>query len=185
MATHYTNALPCATLPNLTTNGFRITEPVSQTPAAVPPTQTQAEFEAEAEPLPVIDKDEICPRFMGGCGNKDSTLSCGCRENLDGRLFQVDELEEMFRTYANQAKTQIQTYHLDVFVGGLLIGTNLPKIGWMMLSYAATFPVLIAFQHPDAFIQLYKKKPEYFIVLISGLIACQAYALYCIRNLIF
>jgi hypothetical protein len=154
MATHYTNALPCAslpcaTLPNLTTNGFRSsvqtiatnTEPIAEAPAVQPPV---------------------------------AQIS----------LIEDDFPQEMLQTYTNEAKTQIQTYHLDVFIGGLLIGTNLPKIGWMMLSYAATFPVLIAFQHPDAFIQLYKKKPEHFIVLVSGLIACQAYALYCIRNLI-
>ena len=85
--------------------------------------------------------------------------------------------------YAKEAQTQIQTYRLDIFVSGLLIGVHLPKIGWMMLSYAATFPVLIAFQHPDLFIQLYKKKPEYGVLLISGLVACQAYAVYCLHSL--
>jgi hypothetical protein len=167
MATHYTNALPCdtlpnATLPNLTTNGFRLAESSAAT-------QTQI---------------EICPRFMGGCGRTDPAQSCNCIENIDGQFFQVSETNEILN-YVNQAKTQIQLYRLDAFVGGLLIGTHLPKIGWMMLSYAATFPVLVAFQHPDVFIKLYNKNPEYFVILVSGLVACQAYALYCIRNLIF
>ena len=99
-------------------------------------------------------------------------------------LVEEDTLPQtMLIAYAKEAKTQIQTYHLDVFVGGLLMGVHLPKIGWMMLSYAATFPVLIAFQHPELFIQLYKKKSEYGVLLVSGLVACQAYALYCLRNL--
>uniref|UniRef100_A0A6C0LND4 Uncharacterized protein n=1 Tax=viral metagenome TaxID=1070528 RepID=A0A6C0LND4_9ZZZZ len=151
MANHYTNALPSATLPNLTTNGFRSsvqttatnTEPAALEPPAVEPPVAQIS------------------------------------------LLEDDFPQEMLRSYAIEAKNQIQLYRLDAFVGGLLIGTHLPKIGWMMLSYTATFPVLIAFQHADVFIQLYKKKPEYFIVLVSGLVACQVYALYCIRNLIF
>ena len=148
MATHYTNALPSATLPNLTTNGFR---------SSVQTTATNTEPEG-----PVIEPPV-------------AKIS----------LLEDDFPQDMLIAYANQAKTQIQTYHLDVFIGGLLIGTHLPKIGWMTLSYAATFPVLIAVQHPDVFIQLYKKKPEHIIILVSGLVACQLYALFCIRNLIF
>ena len=99
-------------------------------------------------------------------------------------LVEEDTLPQtMLIAYAKEAKTQIQTYHLDVFVGGLVMGVHLPKIGWMMLSYAATFPVLIAVQHPEVFSQIYKKKPEYGVLLVSGLVACQAYALYCLRNL--
>ena len=146
MATHYTNARPSATLPNLTTNGFR---------SSVQTTATNTEPAAVEPPVAQIS------------------------------LLEDDFPQEMLRSYAIEAKTQIQTYHLDIFVAGLLIGTHLPKIGWMTLSYAATFPVLIAVQHPDVFIQLYKKKPEHIIILVSGLVACQLYALFCIRNLIF
>jgi len=156
MATHYTNALPSATLPNLTTNGFRSSVQTTATntePAALEP----AALEPPAVEPPVAQIS----------------------------LLEDDFPQEMLRSYAIEAKTQIQTYHLDIFVAGLLIGTHLPKIGWMTLSYAATFPVLIAVQHPDVFIQLYKKKPEHIIILVSGLVACQLYALFCIRNLIF
>jgi hypothetical protein len=152
MATHYTNALPSATLPNLTTNGFR---------SSVETIATNTEPEAPVEP-PAVEPPV-------------AQIS----------LLEDDFPQEMLRSYAIEAKNQIQTYHLDVFIAGLLIGTHLPKIGWMTLSYAATFPVLIAVQHPDAFIQLYKKKPEHIIILVSGLVACQLYALFCIRNLIF
>jgi len=168
MATHYTNALPSATLPDLTTNSFRT---------------FQTNTEPEAEPLPVLNKEEVCQRLLGGCGNTDSTWSCGCRESVNGLRSQVDDTDTILLLYVKEAQTQIQTYHLDIFVGGLLIGVHLPKIGWMMLSYASTFPVLIAFQHPDLFIQLYKKKPEYSLLLVSGLIVCQAYAIYCLSSL--
>jgi hypothetical protein len=146
MATHYNNVLPSATLPNLTTNGFR---------SSVQTIATNTEPAAVEPPVAQIS------------------------------LLEDDFPQEMLRNYAIEAKNQIQTYHLDIFVAGLLIGTHLPKIGWMTLSYAATFPVLIAVQHPDVFIQLYKKKPEHIIILVSGLVACQLYALFCIRNLIF
>jgi hypothetical protein len=99
-------------------------------------------------------------------------------------LLEEDTLPQaMLIAYAKEARVQIQLYHLDVFIGGLLIGTHLPRVGWMMLSYSATFPVLIAFQHPEIFSQMYKKKPEYGVLLVSGLIVCQTYALYCLRNL--
>ena len=147
MATHYTNALPSATLPDLTTNGFRITETLDDLPIV-----TES---LKAEPVAV-----------------------------KSNLVQEDTVpQSMIIAYAKEAKTQIQTYHLDVFVCGLLMGVHLPKIGWMMLSYAATFPVLIAVQHPEVFSQIYKKKSEYGVLLVSGLVACQAYALYCLRNL--
>ena len=146
MATHYTNALPSATLPDLTTNGFRITETLDD--------------------LPIV------------------TESLKAEPVTKSNLVEEDTLPQtMLIAYAKEAKTQIQTYHLDVFVGGLLMGVHLPKIGWMMLSYAATFPVLIAVQHPEVFSQIYKKKSEYGVLLVSGLVACQAYALYCLRNL--
>lgn len=157
MATHYTNALPCAslpcaTLPNLTTNGFRSS------------VQTIA---TNTEPITEVAQPQVTEPPVAQIN-----------------LIEDDLPNEMLQTYINEAKNQIQAYHLDVFIAGLLIGTHLPKIGWMTLSYAATFPVLISVQYPDAFIQLYKKKPEHIIILISGLVACQLYALFCIRNLI-
>jgi hypothetical protein len=148
MATHYTNALPSATLPDLTTNGFRITETLDDLPIV---TESLKAEPAVVARINLVEEDTIP--------------------------------QSMLIEYAKEAQTQIQNYHLDVFVSGLVIGVHLPQIGWMMLSYAATFPVLIAFQHPELFIQLYKKKPEYSVLLVSGLVACQAYALYCLRNL--
>ena len=162
MATHYTNALPCAslpcatlpcaTLPNLTTNGFRSS------------VQTLA---TNTEPITEVAQPPVTEPPVAQIN-----------------LIEDDLPNEMLQTYINEAKNQIQAYQQDVFIAGLLIGTHLPKIGWMTLSYAATFPVLISVQYPDAFIQLYKKKPEHIIILISGLVACQLYALFCIRNLI-
>ena len=146
MATHYTNALPSPTLPDLTTNGVRSLH--IQTPSLEPVAEPVAE--------PVI-------------------------ANI--RLVEDTSPQDILLAYAKEARTQIQLYHLDVFIGGLLIGVHLPKIGWMMLSYSATFPILIAFQHPEVFSQMYKMNPEYSVLLISGLVACQAYALYCLHYL--
>jgi hypothetical protein len=148
MATHYTNVLPSATLPDLTTNGFRITETLDDLPIVT----ESLKADPVIATINLVQEEDTIP-------------------------------QSMLIVYAKEAQTQIQNYHLDVFVSGLLIGVHLPQIGWMMLSYAATFPVLIAFQHPDLFIQLYKKKPEYSVLLVSGLVACQAYALYCLRSL--
>ena len=167
MATHYTNALPSdtlpnatlpnATLPNLTTNGFR-----SIVQSNTEPFNKRSVIETSIAQINLVEENTLQSELLQSQSSQ----------------------QDILLAYTNKAKTQIQIYHIDVFVGGLLIGTHLPKIGWMMLSYAATFPVLIAFQHPEFFIQLYKKNPEQFIILVSALTACQLYALFCIRNLI-
>jgi len=157
MATHYTNTFPNSTLPNLTTDTFRMSE--------------SSVVEAPVVDPPVVDPPVVDPPVVDPPVTKSN-------------LLEEDTLPQaMLIAYAKEARVQIQLYHLDVFIGGLLIGTHLPRVGWMMLSYSATFPVLIAFQHPEIFSQMYKKKPEYGVLLVSGLIVCQTYALYCLRNL--